>query len=262
MSYSISTYTLFSLPIDTALEALISKGWKSIEIMGEGTHHGRILLDLDSSELIKIAKLGKDNGVSFAFHLPIEGFNPALADEVTLGIWKKCLSIIEIFEMKYVLFHAGSNPSVQTGVESTAQFAREILKELPVKTKLVIENVPRVENTIGSSMEELISIIKKINDPRVGIMLDTGHCYMNYNEDFLEECQKVFGYLFGLHINDNHGEYDEHLQIGEGTIPFEQLFSNLAGKDLEFVLETNSMVRAENSKNQIIKYLNQKSWRI
>ena len=89
-------------------------------------------------------------------------------------------------------------------------------------------------------------------------MFDTGHCYMNCesDEEFLKEFEKVTDYLFGLHINDNHGEEDEHLGIGEGKISFKQLFLNCKELKLEFVLETNSVERAEQSRQEIAQYLN------
>ena len=257
MSYSISTYTLFHLPIDVAIERLILKGWRSIEMMGEGKNHGRILLDMDQTTLKKIAKLGKDNDVTFGLHLPIDGFNPASSDEETIKIWKKCLSIIDIIDVKYVLMHPGINVSVRDGIESTVLFAKRMLEDLPDQTKLVIENIPNTKNGIGVQIDQLVSIIHKINDERARIMLDTGHCYMNEKEQFLNECEKTFLYLFGLHINDNHGKEDEHLQIGEGTIPFEQLFLHINERDLEYVLETKSVDRAEHSKLQIMKCMSQ-----
>ena len=144
---------------------------------------------------------------------------------------------------------------LRRGVESRSPVCKRMLKDLPLKTKLVVENVPYIKNGIGVSIDQLISIIHKINDVRVGMMLDTGHCYMNENEQFLYECQKAFSYLYGLHINDNHGLSDEHLQIGEGTIPFERLFLDLRGKDLKYVLETDSVERAECSRREIMRIL-------
>ncbi|HHY20512.1 MAG TPA: hypothetical protein GX525_01225 [Bacilli bacterium] len=45
--------------------------------MGEGKQHGRLLFEMDEAKLEEIVKLAKDNGVSFGYHLPIHGFNPA-----------------------------------------------------------------------------------------------------------------------------------------------------------------------------------------
>ncbi|RWR11882.1 sugar phosphate isomerase/epimerase family protein [Siminovitchia fortis] len=252
MGYSISTYTLFALPIEPAVEALMLKGgWKSIEIMGEGKYHGRLLLYMERSEIGNLARLAKENDVSFGFHLPIEGFNPASPDEETEQIWKKCLSIAKILEVEYVLFHLGSNPSIDGGLKSAADFSNKMLQELPEKTRLLIENVPDAENAIGTSIDELVSVIQMIDDPRAGIMLDTGHCYINGQAGFLDECRKAYPYLYGLHINDNHGSSDEHLQIGEGTIPFQPLLQELKGRPIKYVFETNTVDRAEHSMNLV-----------
>lgn len=255
MHYSISTYTLFHLSIDQAIERLIHDGWKSIEVMGEGKYHGRPLLYMEQMKLKEIASLVKKNNVSLGFHLPVTGFNPASVDESTETIWAKCLSIMEVIDVNYVLLHPGTNTSIQAGIESTALFIKKMLRDLPEMIKIVIENIPYKEGSIGTSIEELISIIDHVNDDRVGIMLDTGHCYMNAQEHFLKECEKAFPYLYGLHINDNHGQHDEHLQIGEGVIPFKQFFLRLGKRDIEYVLETNTIKRAEHSKLHIEKFL-------
>ncbi|HHY20511.1 MAG TPA: hypothetical protein GX525_01220 [Bacilli bacterium] len=52
-----------------------------------------------------------------------------------------------------------------------------------------------------------------------------------------------------------HGQVDEHLQIGKGTIPFEQLFLLLIGKEVQYVLETNTVARAEYSKREIMRFI-------
>ncbi|BDH60710.1 AP endonuclease [Lysinibacillus sp. PLM2] len=256
MKFSISSYTLFSLPIEEAIEQLVTNGWKSIEIMCEGELHGERLLEMDDFQLKKIAQFAKGNGVSFGLHLPIKLFNPALVDEETIQIWEKCLRIVRTLEVNYVLLHPGYNPSLEDGIDLASRFIKEILEDLPKQTKVVVENVPLAEQVIGSSMNQLLTIIQKVNDPRVSIMLDTGHCYMNSKETFIEECQKSYDNLFGLHINDNHGTVDEHLAIGEGDIPFRQLIADLKGKNLLFVLETNSVIRAEHSQQNIAQYLN------
>lgn len=255
MKFSISTYTLFSQPIDEAITQLVKSGWKSIELMGEGEHHGERLLEMDDSQLMRIAQFAKENGVSFGLHLPIKHFNPALVDEATEEIWNNCLRIVRILEMNYVLLHPGLNPSIADGIDSTSRFIKEMLEDLPKQTKLVIENVPLAENVIGSSIDQLITIIQKVNDRRVSIMLDTGHCYMNSKDAFLQECSKSYNHLFGIHINDNHGIDDEHLAIGEGDIPFKQLLQEYKEKDCVYVLETNSVERAERSRREMAQFL-------
>ena len=45
-----------------------------------------------------------------------------------------------------------------------------------------------------------------------------------------------------VHIHDNHGHYDEHLPVGEGTIEFERFFSLLRdhADDVVYTLEQHS----------------------
>lgn len=258
MKFSISTYTLFSMPIQEAIEELVYQGWKSIEIMGEGQQHGERLFQMDDVQLQTISKFVKENGVSLGLHLPIGKFNPAIADEETIETWNKCLSVIRTLEVKYVLLHPGENSAIERGIESIVQFIQKMLLELPKETKIVIENVPNAEKAIGTRVNQLIEIINKVNSDRIFIMFDTGHGFMNCesNDGFIQEFKMATDYLYGLHISDNHGDEDEHLGIGEGEIPFKQLFSICKEVKPELVLETNSVERADQSRQIIAQYLN------
>jgi sugar phosphate isomerase/epimerase len=258
VNISISTYTLFSMPVQEAVEELIQRGWKSIEIMGDGDHHGKLLFQMDEVQLQSIANFAQENEVTFGLHLPIAKFNPATFNEETLDTWNKCLPVIQKLQVKYVLLHLGKHVSTRQGMENVVQFIQKMLVELPKNTKVVIENVPNEEYSIGTSVDELIEIINRVQSDRLFIMFDTGHGFMNCesDEEFMKEFEKATDYLFGLHISDNHGEEDEHLGIGEGKISFKQLFLNCKELKLELVLETNSVQRAEQSRQEIAQYLN------
>nr|WP_106782550.1 sugar phosphate isomerase/epimerase family protein [Lysinibacillus timonensis] len=256
MKFSISTYSLFDLPIDKAIEQLVNSGWKSIEMMCEGKQHGEQLLAMNYSQLFKIGQFAKENGVSFGLHLPINKFNPALGDEQTVETWNNCLRIVRFLEIDYVLLHPGVNPSVEEGIDSTSRFIKEMLKDLPKQMNLVIENVPNGENVLGTTIDQLLTIIQKVDDSRVSMMLDTGHCYMNSKEAFIQECRKSYNTLFGIHISDNHGQVDEHLAVGEGEIPFKQMIQECKDKDIVYVLETNTVERAEYSRQKLAQYVN------
>ena len=255
MHYSISTYTLYDQSIFQALEKLVEQGWKSVEIMGEGSQHGLPFLQMNTEQIVRLMQMLKENDITLGFHLPVLNFNPASPDEETERTWLQSRMLLEINPFDYVLMHPGKNESIEQGIVNARKFGERLLTQLPESTIIVFENVPYAEGAIGTSVSELIAIVEKLDSNRSKIMFDTGHSYMNHRDDIIEECQKALPYLFGLHINDNHGQQDEHLQIGEGTIPFQRIFEIVNDRQINLVFETNTVERAVRSKEIVENFL-------
>ncbi|MEH6942554.1 sugar phosphate isomerase/epimerase family protein [Bacillus sp. JJ722] len=251
MRNSISTYTLYNQHVLVATESLVNQGWKAIEIMGEGKEHGRPFMQMSAKQIMGLRNMLNENDVTLGFHMPVMNFNPALPDEETERIWLECRRMLDIIPFDYVLLHPGKNDSIEEGIKNATQFGQKLLAQLPEATTIVFENVPNAKGAIGTSVSELIAIVEQLDQKRAKIMFDTGHSYMNHSTNILEECRKALPYLFGLHINDNHGQHDEHLQIGEGTIPFQQIFEIVKGRQLHLVFETNTVERANRSRMMV-----------
>ena len=72
--------------------------------------------------------------------------------------------------------------------------------------------------------------------------------------------QKKFGgfidFIIGIHIHDNDGKNDLHLEVGKGIIEFKEIFSQLYTKlnDLIFVLEYRTV--DFEMINSSVKYIN------
>ncbi len=83
-----------------------------------------------------------------------------------------------------------------------------------------------------SSPSEMLQVIKEINHPRLGILLDTAHLKVSANAlDFSAEeaVKKVAPYVRAIHHSDNEGELDNNQPI-ESDYWFGQfmpLFSNI-----------------------------------
>ena len=68
-------------------------------------------------------------------------------------------------------------------------------------------------------------------------------------EDFID-------FIIGIHIHDNDGKNDFHLEVGKGIIEFKEIFSQLYTKlnDLIFVLEYRTI--DFEMINSSVKYIN------
>ena len=72
-------------------------------------------------------------------------------------------------------------------------------------------------------------LFERLNSDYVCFCFDTGH-FNVFSRAPLNLWLKELGqYLGHLHLHDNHGSFDEHLPVGNGTFPFAELFSALRG---------------------------------
>ncbi len=89
---------------------------------------------------------------------------------------------------------------------------------------IAIENM--IEKDSGrrycSSVEELLELLDKLNDPTFGICWDTGHAHLA-KVDQASALRQIGSNLKALHIDDNRGEWDDHLAPYYGTIVWEPI---------------------------------------
>ncbi|MFS8541064.1 MAG: deoxyribonuclease IV, partial [Tissierellales bacterium] len=138
-------------------------------------------------------------------------------------------------------------------IERVANALNEIItgKE---NTMILIETMSGMGTEIGSTFEEIRSIIDKIKyDELIGVCLDTCHIYsagydiVNDLDGVLEKFDDIIGLdrLKAIHLNDSLKEYnshrDRHAKIGEGYIGLEAIINIINHpklKNLPFYLET------------------------
>ncbi|ONN26745.1 endonuclease IV [Thermosipho affectus] len=178
--------------------------------------------------------------------------------------WKKSLELL-ILEMhicktlgvKYLNIHPGSHlkSGIESGIIKIVE-ALNIAMDEESETFILLENVTKKGGNIGSTLEELNSIIEKVKHPeRVGITIDTCHAWdAGYNiankeelEKFLKKIDKLFSIekLKFIHLNDSKNELgsnkDRHENIGKGKIGKEGLKIFLENKiiqNIPWILET------------------------
>lgn len=259
MKSEISTFTLINLNIEEAIAQLLEAGWTEIEVMCEG--HGHEMLSWDDEKLNKMKSLLESHRASLNFHAPITAFNPASIDpEVqleTADTWKQCMRLIRFFNSRYILFHPGRSNDVELGIHRIQSFFSDRINDLPNHAMLILENVPPYEGDLGVNSQQLLQIGSRLPAERWGVFFDTGHSHLYDRERILAELEALLPVIKGFHFNDNHGEKDEHLAIGEGTIPFEDLISIIKDQAESYYInyEMNSIEDAKRSFNLIEHWL-------
>lgn len=72
--------------------------------------------------------------------------------------------------------------------------------------------------------------------PNIGMILDLGHSVIRSPYPLDELPCRIPFHIYEIHISDNHGENDEHLPPGEGTINFAALWRGLERKGFDGVV--------------------------
>ena len=84
------------------------------------------------------------------------------------------------------------------------------------------------ENLLWGSSKDprvIANLVKEVDSPYFGWCFDVGHAWFSgYSPDIVEQCCVV---PLSVHIQDNHGNGDEHLIPGDGTIDFDVFISAL-----------------------------------
>jgi sugar phosphate isomerase/epimerase len=73
----------------------------------------------------------------------------------------------------------------------------------------------------------MIETLDAISDSRVSACLDIGHAHCYSNTPVLNWIEKLGTRIAYVHLHDNDGTGDQHLPIGEGNIPFKEVFNAL-----------------------------------
>ncbi|MFB9276879.1 sugar phosphate isomerase/epimerase family protein [Cohnella cellulosilytica] len=251
--YSISTFSLIGLPLKDALLELVEKGWRSIELMCEDRH--RELLFWSNRELGLLKELGESHGIEWTLHAPIHGLNPgALAVreiEESKRLLLRAADIASRLDCRYVVLHCGLLPPESDDADSELRerealrrciaFLREILARTERQgIRFALENVPPYPDTLGSKVDFILEITEAVGDPRLRIVFDVAHAHLLGEGRCVGELQKVLPQLVGLHINDNPGDSDSHLAVGDGSIPFPTVVKLVedSGLPVNWTLET------------------------
>ncbi|MCC8433307.1 sugar phosphate isomerase/epimerase [Brevibacillus sp. M2.1A] len=264
-SFSVSTYALFDLSLRDAIVQLLQKDWKGIEIMCEENHAD--LLDWSWERLKELKQQGNEGEIAWSIHAPISGCNLA-ADagstrDQTLNTMKRCLEIASFLDCTHVVMHAGevedrlAESERARGVENVSQAIHVLTSELSAESRtiLTVENVPPYPKVLGWNVEDLVRICQHVDSSRVRIVYDVGHAHLIRPGYAIDALQKVLPYLSALHLSDNFGKLDDHLAVGEGTIPFEPILSLLKDNGFagHWVVETKQLACAEASVERLLR---------
>jgi len=124
--------------------------------------------------------------------------------------------------------------------------------------ELMLENVPSESDHPLESLECFSQVMSDV--PALKFHFDVAHAFIENRMKGVKNYLEAFSArLVHIHMHDNHGDYDEHLPLGQGKIDFKKVIKLLKGyqynRTITFEVFT-STVDAANSRDLLKKWWN------
>ena len=121
---------------------------------------------------------------------------------------------------KHIVYHHGRVPRAgpePSWIERSADFWRTFMREVPTDIHVHLENM------LEEGPSVLSGIIDEVGNPNLRANLDIGHAHCNSLTPVVEWIQSLGNRIGYVHLHDNNGDRDEHLGLGRGSIPVEDV---------------------------------------
>jgi sugar phosphate isomerase/epimerase len=218
------------------------------------------VLDGNHSELLARIKgaVGELEG-PVGYHGPFIDLPHYTADaeirDVCRRRYTQAFDFAEELGAEYILFHSQYNPIIrvpkyrQMYHDGSLAFWPEFVKRAESMGIPIF-----IENMFDDDPEPMCEVVRAIESPYLNLCIDVAHVAI-FSELSLAEWLGAYGDdLAHVHINDCHGDSDDHLGLGMGALDLADAFAQLneANAPLRYVLETGEHTEAS------IQYLGMK----
>lgn len=242
MKLGVSTWSLLSLDLVSAVREVGDAGFEYIELWGEVPHAYP-----DWTNVRKIKDLLSTYNMVLTLHAPFTDLNMASPFQPVKGAVEKTLeNFVELaasLGARVVTVHPGSvhnevmvPQSAATSVSTLNKMVRAADGRLIISVENMTKGSSKYHFPLGSTQESLELILADVDKLR--FTLDTGHAHAN-GQVLLDLEERNKQKLVEVHLNDNGGKNDDHLVPGEGTATLDELMRSLDGTDVLTCLEIN-----------------------
>lgn len=180
-----------------------------------------------------------------------------LIQSVTMNRFEYAYRISRLLKCSDIIFHHGYIPGTSLPsmwVKRVKLFFHEFLSDKDDNITFYIEN--QFEH-----IPDLIAeVISEVNDSRLKMCLDVGHANCNSKTSVTNWIEQLNDNIGFVHLNNNNGLLDQHLDFLSGSIDFNEVCSALEKyvPSCIWAIETNNVNNTEKSiqwliENQYIK---------
>ena len=180
----------------------------------------------EKNKILKNYKRVLPKHINRYFHAPFADLclgsaTPKIVD-ATKFYFDYAYSMAKKLGVKRITVHHGYVPGTSyppNWIKRSVAFWNNYLKNKTICFDM--ENQCEVDGSISKE------IIEKVNSEKLGLNLDIGHAHCNSKVEVLDWIKYLKDKITYVHLHDNHGEKDEHIGLGKGTIPLKEVLKAL-----------------------------------
>jgi len=226
-------------PLEDYFDYALSHGIRHLEFDLRRKHSR---LEAFTPERIEcVRELSAVKGISLSLHPP---FNINLCSSILpvrfyyKSYLKKCIRLAHRLGATHITLHLGnfhrSNNWADPRPLALERLCKVLGQILPgcetLGVVLALENVVPTRHEagfsfLGDNINDFQYIFSRFESRYLKLCLDTGHA--NTNEGPLEYVEKLGDKIACVHVHDNGGRYDEHQDVGKGSVPWKALLAAL-----------------------------------
>ncbi|MGE4299255.1 MAG: sugar phosphate isomerase/epimerase family protein [Desulfovibrionaceae bacterium] len=181
----------------------------------------------------------RDAGLPCAVHLAFLDLHPGSGDPIILAATRArlhaCFDAARHYAPRHLIGHPHYDEAYADQPEAWRERCRTtwamLLDRWPDHPPLYLENTFDAD---PEPLRDLVDALRATGHDRVGVCFDAGHWHAfakGSERRDLDRWLDALGNLVGhLHLHDNDGGEDQHLGLGQGSIPWAALARGLAAR--------------------------------
>lgn len=230
---ALSTGCFYRRPILDILPDVRNAGFQQIEVCSFPAHldyHDLSAVELAAHKLRELEISPVSFHAPFADRIDITSFDSAVREASVEELILACESAA-LLGCSHVVLHPGPEREGRPPEEEFVRHMHHAAESLnrvaarccQLRIRLLLENM--LAHLLFGRVSDMLYLLGEIKSCEVGTCLDTGHAHLAGELGLV--VQKLSGHLRMVHMNDNHGNRDEHLIPGDGGIDWPWLVSEL-----------------------------------
>jgi sugar phosphate isomerase/epimerase len=207
------------------------------------------LQNIDRAICVETANLFSSAGLKVTFHAPFMDLRPGALDDkirqTSLDRIKQVFDLAPYFQPLRIVCHPSFDDRYYVDcddlwLESSIKTWTELIALAKgVKTIIALENVYEKNPHI------LRRLFDALSSDSICFCFDTGHFNVFSYTPLKIWLQELGKYLGQLHLHDNNGLTDEHLPVGKGNFPFDELFQSLEQNKIHPIITLEAHAQAD-----------------
>lgn len=167
-----------------------------------------------------------------SMHGPFLDLSPASPEPrlqaLTRERYRHALQIAQALGARYLVLHTQFNPNLRQPtypalwLEQNLRFFTDLLPAIVDAGATIV-----LENMWDSHPDHLAQLLAALPKEQFAACLDAGHAHLHSQVGYRSWIEALGDRLQYIHLSDNHGDWDEHLALGQGTVDFPGLLDGL-----------------------------------